>query len=68
MRSYARKAQQDGTADFPIARDNLADRLGITGKGAAGIRNKLARLDVIAKTADYVPNKSAMRFKWLLHP
>lgn len=66
VRSFARKAEQDSTADFPIARDNLAERLGITGKGAAGIREKFVRLGVIKKTANYVPNKFAARFKWLL--
>ena len=66
VRSFARKAEQDGAADFPIVRDNLASRLGITGKGAAGIRDKLARLGAISKTMDYVPNKFAARFKWLL--
>ena len=66
VRSFARKAEQDGAEDFPIVRDNLASRLGITGKGAAGIRDKLARLGAISKTVDYVPNKFAARFKWLL--
>ncbi len=64
VRSYARKAEQDGAADFPIVRDNLGDRLGITGKGAAWIRDKLARLRAIVKTVNYVPNKSAARYKW----
>ena len=67
VRSFGRKAEQDGAADFPIVRDNLAERLGVTGKGAAGIRDKLARLGVIKNTANYVPNKFAARFKWLLH-
>ena len=66
VRSYGRKAEQDGAADFPIVRDNLAARLGLTGNGAAGIRDKLARLGAIQKTVNYVPNKSAARFKWLL--
>ena len=66
LRSYARKAEQDGALDFPAVRDNLAERLGITGKGAAGIRDKLVRLDAIEKTADYVANKSAARFKWFI--
>jgi hypothetical protein len=66
VRSFARKAEQDGAADFPIVRDSLAARLGITGKGAAGIRDKLARLGAISKTVNYVPNKAAARFKWLL--
>ena len=66
VQSYARKAAKDGAEDFPIVRDNLAERLGITGKGAAGIRDKLARLGAIEQTAKYVPNKFAARFKWLL--
>jgi hypothetical protein len=65
VQSFGRKAQQDGTVDFPIVRDSLADRLGVTGNGAGWIRDKLARLEVIEKTANYVPNKSAARFKWL---
>jgi hypothetical protein len=65
VQSYARKAEQDGAADFPIVRDNLGDRLGITGKGAAWIRDKLVRLGAIEKTVNYVPNKSAARFKWM---
>ena len=65
VRSYARKAVQDGAADFPIVRDNLGERLGITGKGAAGIRDKLARLGAIEQTAKYVPNKFAARYRWL---
>jgi hypothetical protein len=65
VRSFARKAEQDGAADFPIVRDSLAARLGVTGKGAAWIRDKLARLGAIVKTANYVPNKHAARFRWL---
>jgi hypothetical protein len=66
IRSFARKAAQDSAADFPIVRDSLALRLGVSGKGAAWIRDKLASLGVIKKTADFVPNKFAARFKWLL--
>lgn len=65
VRSYARKAESDGTDDFPIARNNLGQRLGLTGNGAAGIRDKLVGLGAIAQTANYVPNKFAARFKWL---
>ncbi len=64
IRSFARKAKVDGKDDFPIARDNLAERLGVTGKGAGGIRDKLTALEVIKKTANYQPNKSAARFRW----
>ena len=66
VRNFAQKAERDGATDFPIVRDSLAARLGITGKGAAGIRDKFVRLGAISKTVDYVPNKFAARFKWLL--
>lgn len=69
LRSFARKAELDGAADFPIVRDNLAERLGVTGKGAAWLRDKLATLGVIKRTADYVANTTSARYKWLLgHP
>jgi len=64
--SYARKAAQDTMPDFPLARDNLAQRLGVTPPGAAWIRDKFASLGVIRKAQDYVANKRAARFKWLL--
>ncbi|MBI4326843.1 MAG: hypothetical protein HY674_16505 [Chloroflexi bacterium] len=66
IRSFALKAAQESAADFPVARDSLASRLGITGAGAAKIREKLVRLGGIQKTADYKPNRAATRFKWLL--
>lgn len=66
IRSYARKAVQDGNADFPIVRDNLGERVGITGKGAGLLRKKFVGLRIIAQTVPYVPNKAAARFRWLL--
>jgi hypothetical protein len=66
VRSYARNAKKEGMTDFPIVRDNLGERLGITGNGAAWIRDKFVKLGVIAKTANYVPNKFAARFKWIV--
>jgi hypothetical protein len=65
VRSFAIKAARDGAPDFPIARDNLAQRLGLTGAGASWIRDKFVRLGVIAKTRNYQPNKAANRFRWL---
>ena len=67
VRSFARKAHQDGAKDFPIVRDNVAERLGITGPGLAKIRDKLVRLGAIEKTQDYKANKLAARFRWLLN-
>ena len=66
IRSYARKAAQKPAPDFPIVRDNLGERVGITGEGAGLLRRKFARLGIIAQTVPYVPNKAAARFRWLL--
>ncbi|MSU59973.1 MAG: hypothetical protein EXS35_17690 [Pedosphaera sp.] len=65
VQSYARKAELEGAADFPIVRDNLGERLGVTGNGAAWIRDKLAKQGAIEKTRDYVPNKFSARYRWL---
>ena len=68
IRSFERKAQRDESDDFAIARDNLAARLGVTGKGAAWIRDRLVELKVIVRTQEYKPNRSAARYRWLLSP
>ena len=65
VRSFARKAKLDGVPDFPIVRDSLASRLGVTGPGAAKMRDKLCTLGATGKTAEYVANKTAARYKWL---
>ena len=66
IRSYARKAAQDGNADFPIARDNLSERIGLTGKGAGELRTRFMERGIMNPTVRYVPNVSAARFCWLL--
>ena len=66
IRSYAGKAASDGNADFPIVRDNLGERVGISGNGAGQLRAKFARLGIIVPTVPYVPNKAAARFRCLL--
>lgn len=65
VRSFGRKAQMDGSADFPIVRSSLATRLGITEAGTKKIRDKLVAVGATVMTAPYVPNKFAARFKWL---
>ena len=64
IRSYAHKAALDGNTDFPVARDNLGERVGITGNGAGQLRSKLARFGIIAQTIPYRANVAAARFKW----
>jgi hypothetical protein len=66
VRSFARKAALDEAEDFPIVRDNLGDRLGISGRGAGGVRDKLEKLGIIKCTKGYVPNKAAARYRWEL--
>ena len=61
-----RKAAEDNSADFPIVRDNLGERVGITGKGAGLMRKKFVGLGIIVETVPFVPNKAAARFRWLL--
>lgn len=65
VRSFHRKAFLDGAKDFPIGRDNLGERLGITGKGAAGIRDKFLKLEIIQRTKVYQANVTAARYKWI---
>ncbi len=62
--SYARKAANDSVTDFPIARDNLGDRLGITGNGVGLLRRKFARLGIVEQTAPYKANVAPARFRW----
>ena len=64
IRSYARKAAQDGAPDFPIAVENLGERLGITMRGAGLLRAKFARLGTIERTAPHRANVAAARYRW----
>jgi hypothetical protein len=65
IRSYARKAKIDDSFDFHIVRENLASRLGITGPGAGKIRDKLAELGAIARTAKCKENVASARYRWI---
>jgi hypothetical protein len=67
FRSFQRKADEDGTRDFPIARDNFASRLGVTSKGGGWIRDRLVAAGVVERTAHYVQYRAAARYRWLLH-
>lgn len=62
--SYAQKAKADGAADFPIACQNLADRLGITLPGASKVRDRMVAAGVIRKTANFIPNITSARYAW----
>lgn len=65
IENFARKAASDGVPDFPIARDNLASRLCMTGRGAGELRRRFVRLGILEQTAAYRPNVKAARYRWL---
>lgn len=65
IHSFSRAPRNENAKDFPIVCQNLADRLGITLPGAVKIREKLWRLGFIERTALYVPNRFAARYRWL---
>ena len=64
--SYARKAEGEGALDFPIAVENLGNRLGITREGAGQLRKKFVRSGIIVETVPFRANVAAARFRWLL--
>jgi hypothetical protein len=51
--------------EFKIRCESLADRLGITLRGASKIRRRFSSLGLLKQTKPYVPNKFCARFKWL---
>ena len=66
IRSFERLARKESRADFPIVRDELARRLGITPAGAGWVRDQLAKHRVIERTQVFKANKTAARYRWLL--
>jgi hypothetical protein len=68
IRSYARKAAADGHVDFPIVRDNLCLRLGVTPQGAGKMRVKFCKpeIAILTPTAPYEANVRSARYRWLL--
>ena len=66
IRSFAFNPEADSQYDFPVAVANLGERIGITRKGAAYIRDRLAHDGVIELTKHYQQQKAATRYRWLL--
>jgi hypothetical protein len=68
IRSYARNATAHQQADFPIGRDDLAKRIGITGPGAGILIQRFCGDNpaILQRTQEYVPHKLAARYRWLL--
>ena len=65
IRSYALKAKRDAESDFPVGRDNLAARLGVSPQGVSWILAKLSKHGWLERTRAHVPNKFAARYRWL---
>ena len=65
IRSYHRFSVSGKQPDFPIAAENLGERLGITMQGVCEMRKKFVSAGIIVLTQRYQPNKTAARYKWL---
>ncbi len=66
VRGYHRYSEAQKQADFPIAVENLGERLGLTKQGASEMRKKFVAVGILELTLPYRPNKTAARYKWLL--
>lgn len=64
VKSYKRRAAQNGEPDFAVAAEDLGGRLGISLQAACKIREALVRSGVLKQTAPYEPNRRAARFRW----
>jgi hypothetical protein len=65
IRSFAAKAESDGSPDFPFPVEHVAARLGISFQAVCKIRTRFVELRIIEKTANCVPNRTAARFRWI---
>lgn len=68
IRSFAKYARSKNEEDFPIARDDLSARVGLTGEGAGLLIRRFCDNThaILRRTQEYVPHKSAARYRWLL--
>jgi len=69
IRSFAKNAAAHQCADFPIVRDDLGARIGITGPGAGLLVQRFCDTyhAILCRTQEYVPHKTAARYRYL-HP
>lgn len=67
VRSYAKQARTRQQHDFPIGRDDLAARIGMSDKGAGLLLKRFCATDtgIIERTQEYVPHKTAARYRWM---
>jgi hypothetical protein len=66
IRSFAGKATKDNSTDFRIVRDDLAARIGMTGKGAGLLVQRFIEAGILKRSAEYVPHKFAARYQFTL--
>ena len=62
--AFAQAAAFTGKQEFPIGRDSLADRIGVTSAGAACVIQNLCDFKAIEPTKPAVRHKSSARFCW----
>jgi hypothetical protein len=65
IRNFAQLVN-DREGDFMIVAEHLAKRLAVTLQTACNIRHRLCAAGILTQTAQYVPQKFAARFRWLL--
>jgi hypothetical protein len=63
--AFAGAAAHKGEKDFPIVRDSLADRLGITPPGASEIIRLLIDKGAIRQTRTYQPHRHPAYYEWI---
>jgi hypothetical protein len=65
IRNFAQLSSNEGN-DFRIVAEQLAKRLGVTLQSACNIRRRFCAAGILEQTAEYVPQKLAARFTWIL--
>lgn len=66
LHSFHRLAVVNACADFPVAQENLAARLGVSKQYAGEILLRFVALGILVRSAPAVPHKTAARYRWLL--
>jgi len=62
--AFAQAAVYGGKPDFPVGRDSLADRIGVTSAGAGCVIQNLCDFKAIEPTKPAIRHKSSARFCW----
>ena len=65
IRDFHRSASHSGGAEFPISRDSLAARLGLTGQGAGELIRRFCKDGIIQRVRPCIPNQRCAYYRWL---